>query len=81
MRHHEHVVGTLQFGDHRLDAVHRIDVTLAPRITIAQLVLIAPGELLSSHMVIIVIELTRLFRFNSHFHILGHFRRTIGPST
>lgn len=46
MRHHENVVGTLQLGDHRVDALHRVDVTLAPRITITQLVLIAPSELL-----------------------------------
>lgn len=46
MRHHEHVVGSLQLGDHRLDALHRVHVALAPRVTIAQLVLIAPGEFL-----------------------------------
>lgn len=47
MRHHEHVVRALQLVDHRLDALHRVDVTLAPRVTITQLVLIAPGEFLS----------------------------------
>lgn len=46
MRHYEHVVGALQLGDHRLGTLHCVDVTLSPRITIAQLVLIAPGEFL-----------------------------------
>lgn len=46
MRHHEDVIGALQLGHYRLDALHRVDVTLAPRITIAQLVLIAPGKFL-----------------------------------
>lgn len=49
MRHHENVVGTLQLGDHRLDTLHRVDVTLAPRITITQLVLITPSEFLLQH--------------------------------
>lgn len=46
VRHHEHVVRTLQLGNHRLDALHRIDVALTPWITITQLVLIAPGKFL-----------------------------------
>lgn len=55
MRHYEHVVGALQFFDHRLDAMHRVDVTLTPRITITQLVLIAPGEFLKLHEAVVSI--------------------------
>lgn len=34
MRHHQDVIGSLQFGYHRLHALHRVDVALAPRVTI-----------------------------------------------
>lgn len=39
-------MGLLEVDDYRLDALHRVDVALAPGVAVAQLVLVAPGELL-----------------------------------
>lgn len=48
MGHYQDVVRPLQLRDDRLHALHRVDVALAPRITIAQFILIAPREFLTT---------------------------------